>query len=124
MREPWIPWGDGMPCAQCGRITLHKVCPACALAAERDRLAARVAALEAALAPGTAPAIVDAMFREAQRLGQSPYESKHALGWLVREIETLRAALASRTHRVACLEARVAVLEADLVGARRDSVRG
>lgn len=51
---------------------------------------AEVERLRAALEPGKASAIVAAMFDQAERLGHDPYSSKHALTYLVEEVERLR----------------------------------
>jgi predicted nucleic acid-binding Zn-ribbon protein len=53
---------------------------------ERDRL-------KACLEAGTAPAIMDGLFREAERLGFYKPTAKHALTQFVEEVERLRAQL-------------------------------
>lgn len=51
-------------------------------------------ALRAALDPGKAPAIIAAMWDAAVRLGHCEFSAKHALTYLVEEIERLRADVA------------------------------
>lgn len=56
-------------------------------------LRAEVAQLREALEPGKASAIAEGMFREAERLGHSPFSSKHALTYLVELAEIGRVTL-------------------------------
>lgn len=58
---------------------------------EEELLREEVRRLREALEPGKASAIVAQMFEEAERLGHSPISSKHALTYLVEEIEQWRA---------------------------------
>lgn len=56
---------------------------------ERETLRTRIAELE----PGKVETIMAGMWDEAVRLGHSPVSSRHALSYLVEQIESLRVAL-------------------------------
>lgn len=74
--------GAALPCAEAQALAV---------------LSVTLLQLRVSLEPGKASAIVAGMFEAAQRFGHSPYSSKHALTYLVEEIERLRAALAEAT---------------------------
>ena len=63
------------------------------------RLLTRVEIAESALEPGTAPAIVAAMFAEAERRGHSLFSSKHALSFLLERLDAAEAIVAAMMCR-------------------------
>jgi hypothetical protein len=79
----YLPVGqlDG-DCHECGNAW---PCPAVELIL--SPWLARLEAAESALEPGKAPAIVAAMFAEAQKRGHSPFSARHALSFLVEQLD-------------------------------------
>lgn len=65
------------------------------LGMERNDMRREVERLKECLEPGKAPAIVNGLFREAERLGFYRPTAKHALTQFVEHVEQLRTQLAS-----------------------------
>lgn len=68
---------------------------------ERAAMQAELARVQALLEPGTAPRIVEGMFRLAQQYGQSPFAAEHALSYIAKQLAAKDAEIAALKREVA-----------------------
>lgn len=104
----------------CRRCSFAWPCPTSRLIAALRAESAEVERLRAALEPGKASTIVAAMFAQAERLGHDPYSSKHALTYLVEEVERLREDARENYARAEQAEQELVACRARLASSKRN----